>query len=536
MQIERTIRGLGPSAVVALCALLCACPSEPAEVTELPAARRLSALEYNHCIEDLFPDAAIPYFDFAPDPVVDGLDNNAELLTSSPILVEQYQRAAKQIASSVVFDLPAGCGDAPEECGRTVAADIGLPIFRRPLTEAELDAFGAFFAEESATAGINVASQLLVSVLLQSPAFLFRLELDRGLPPTDDGLVPLDPYEQASRLSFLLWSSTPDAALLAAAADGSLATPDGVAEQVARMLADPKARRGLRTFHEQWLDVRRLQTIGKDDIRYPWWTGELLTAMEEEPGRFADHVVFDGEGTLEALLTSNEAPIESTLAGLYGAEAPPDGEWALVALDPDERAGILTQGNFLAGHGHLVHPSPVLRGKFVLERLLCAPVGTPGADVDTSPPTVEEFPEPTTNRERYAQHATDAECAVCHDAMDPIGFGFEGYDTTGAVRTEDNGFPIDDSGALSGTDVDGEFAGAVELAHILAGSEQVRLCYSTHWLRWAFGRTDTPVDEEFIDAVTAKASESGALDVQELVTAIATSPTYTHRGVVGGDE
>jgi hypothetical protein len=203
--------------------------------------------------------------------------------------------------------------------------------------------------------------------------------------------------------------------------------------------------------------------------------------------------------------------------------------WQAVSLPEGERAGLLTRAAFLTRNANPIHPSPVKRGVFVFDRLLCAPLPDPPADVNTDPPEPVDG-QPQTNRDRYEAHESDPSCFGCHERIDGIGFGFEGYDSIGRFRTTDNGFPVDDTSALVETDVDGPFDGAVELSERLAESAQVERCLVTQWFRFAYGRLETGQDVEAIDRLHQAFVASGR-DIRELIVTIATSEDFRMRTV-----
>jgi hypothetical protein len=297
------------------------------------------------------------------------------------------------------------------------------------------------------------------------------------------------------------------------------------------MLEDVRARAALVDFHRQWLELDRLDGVDRDADAYPFFTPSLAVSMHEQVRRFVETVAFDGEGTLAGLLTSGEAPIDVNLASLYAVEGPRDG-WEEVTLDPDRRAGLTTLPGFLTVRAHAVHPSPVLRGVFVLDRLLCRPTGPPSVCTDTTPPSGEEA---VTNRERYAQHTSDPECAVCHAAIDGIGFGFEAYDSLGAWRSEDGGVPVDDSGTVIGGDAEGPFQGAVELAWRLSASADVHRCYARRWFSYSEGRRDAAGDAAAVDRITADFAAADG-DLIELLVAVVVDEGFALRWSEAGSE
>jgi hypothetical protein len=498
-----------------------------AEVVAAPAPlRRLTNEEYNNTVRDLLGDTGRPADAFAPDEAVGGFENN----TVSPVtqaLVERYMDAAESLAARAAVRLdklaPCAAKELPEACAREFIEAFGRRAYRRPLDEGERGAMLALYADKEKRSDHARALQLVIAAMLQSPNFLYRLE------PADGALKTraLTGYEVATRLSYFIWASAPDAALLDAAAAGKLTAPDDVRRAARRLLADARAVDGIRSFHRQWLDLRELDTKSKDPVLYPAFTPELKRAIVEETLRFSANAVLQGGDTVATLLTSNRTFVNAPLAKLYGV-APPAGEgFALVDLPPRERSGLLTQASVMAVLASVEEASPILRGKFVREKLLCETIAPPPPNVDITPP---RFDPKRTKKERFARHRTDPSCSYCHEMMDPTGFGFEHYDAVGAWRTVDEAFPVDAVGMLSGTDdADGPFDGAIELGARLSASKQVRRCIATQWFRSAVGRGERDEDTPSLDAAYQAFAGAG-FDVRELIVAIATTDAFRHAG------
>jgi hypothetical protein len=375
--------------------------------------------------------------------------------------------------------------------------------------------------------------ELVVQTALQSPAFLYRFEFG-GSAAAGQKLVRLSQHELASRLSYLLWASMPSDELLAAADAGQLATSEQIATQARQMLEAPRARQAVAEFYRQWLGVSDLENVKKDATAYPEFTPALQAAMAAELPAFVEHVIWSADRSLTTLLT---APIgfvgSSFLAEIYGVEPPTDAGLSPIMLDPAQRAGVLTQAAVLAVHALPNQSSPVARGKFVRERLLCQVPSPPPPNLNVTPPEVD--PNLTT-RERFAEHTESAECAGCHELMDPLGFAFESYDTLGRYRSTDAGKPIDTSGWISGsTDVDGTFQNARELTEKLAGSQQVRDCVATQWFRYAFGRHEGPADACALAKVQSDFTTTG-LDLRELLVSLTQSESFLHRRPISAEE
>jgi hypothetical protein len=329
----------------------------------------------------------------------------------------------------------------------------------------------------------------------------------------------------ASRLSYFLWGSMPDEALFAAADADTLSTKEGIKAQAQRMLDDPKARIAVGQFHSQWLGYERIQGATKDPALFPEWSSAVGALMEEETHQFIEHAIFDDGGTLKTLLTAPYTYMNSDLASFYGVASPAasGSDFVRVDLDPKQHAGLLTMGSLMAWYAHTNQTSPVHRGKLVREQFLCTPLKPPPKNFMA--PAVD--PNATT-RVRFAQHSTDPACAGCHRLMDPIGFGFENIDAVGRFRSTENGHPVDASGNLTDSDVDGKFVGAIELADKLASSHEVEQCYATQWFRWTQGRGDTVEDTCSTNQIDKAFAASGG-DVKALILALTQTDAFLYR-------
>lgn len=519
------------------------------EISCAPAAsplRRLTNDQYVNTLEALFPGHSLDelYGVLPADASMHGFKSAAETQIPSPALVEGYQRGALFVTEVVFADAAqaeATLGVAipqDREEARQLALDtidtLGARVFRRPLSDADRARYGALFddayaAESSVDDDFIVALSVVVNAMLQSPQFVYIF----GLAEVEDdgsGVAPLDDYELASRLSYLLWDSMPDAALMAAAAAGELGDPDQLEAHAIRMLEEAPARGALATFHREWLHFDDLLGEMKDPLTFPDWSDDVQASMHEQMSRYVEHVMFEGDGTVEALLTGVEVPVDSTLAEFMGISAPAN-DWDPATLPGDGRRGVLTLPGFLAAQAHPVNPSPVLRGVFVRERLLCQPLPEPPDDIDPIPDNGGEQGDPVTNRDRYQEHVIDPACAGCHVLIDGIGFPFENYDAVGMHRTLDAGQPIDASGELIGTaDADGPVANAGELIDKLASSEDVQRCVARQWFRHGFARevSDAEGDTCALDLLDGALADSGG-DIRELLLAFVRTQSFTHR-------
>jgi hypothetical protein len=450
---------------------------------ETAPLRRLTATQYQRTVRELAGvevTTALP-----PSATPNGFDDWAEFQDSAPATVEAWNQAAEEIVTALSSRLPAltGCpGAIDQACASAFIRGFGRRAYRRPLTEAEVAAHLAVFNQVLAMGDASDGVAAVLRVMLQSPHFLYRVEVGGR---SAGGRINLSSWEVAARLSYFLWGNMPDAMLFAAAEADKLSTPQQVTAQIERMLADPRARQGTNDFFRQWLSLDRVLEVQKDPATYPAFNDTLAAAMREEGYRFAQHVIFDGDGKLATLLTSTESIVNAPLAQLYGVTITGSG-WQPVDLTGKNRMGLFTQGWFLASRAHANESSAARRGSFLRTRLLCEEIPPPPAGVDPPPP---QAPPGSTTRQRYLLQVGQPNCAACHQLFDPLGFPFENYDGIGAFRATDNGQPVDASGEITGgTDVDGRVIGAPELLARLAGSTQVADCVATRWYELGLGR------------------------------------------------
>lgn len=520
----------------ALCVGLLACAAcflgeTPAPMPD-PAGpaplRRLTNEEYLNALHDLFPEVSIALPPLPESTIIAGFDNAAEAQQPSDVAIARYEQIANLYAATIAPDASARCDDSVA-CATRFITTMGRRIFRRPLAGDELTRFQTKFAAWQSAVDYRAAAQLTLSAMLQSPQFLYRPEPTTSTTGT---LEPVESYALATRLSFFLWASTPDDALLAAASSGALSSEDGVRAQAERMLSDDKARRTLWSFHRQWLGLDRILS---DEHTYrtpevdPKWTPQSPISAERETELFVENVL-SGHGTLHDLLTSRSAWVDGETSRIYGLAAPQDPAAFTETTLPSERAGVLTRVAFLAGTSHRGGTSPPIRGNAVLLRMLCEPPVSPPPNADLSMPTAPPNSGPQTTRMLFEQRTAPAQCQSCHVSLNGIGFGFESFDAAGAHRTMESTLPIDASGVLLGTDVDGSFDGAVQLSQMLDRSVDVKKCATRQWLRYALGRGADPAEQPLLDAWTSAFVASGG-DVRSLLVSIVTSPTFRFRKV-----
>jgi hypothetical protein len=483
--------------------------------------RMLTRREYENTINDLLgvdvDTATIPV-----EPRVKGFDDNAAAMVVTDRHMDAYLGLAEDVTERALTEHRADllkCDPSAAECKRQFVTDLGLRAFRRPLTDDEIDNFLGAFTGVSFDDGLRIAT----GAMLISPNFLYRWEVGAG--------GTLSSYETASALSYMFWGTMPDDALFAAAADDALATPEEISAQARRLLADPRSRPQVNDFATQWLRTDGL-TANKDTSIYPGFTDEIRNDMAEEQRRFVEHVIFEQNGSFADLFTADYLYANGSLAQFYGLSSQGNDWQEYPVTDDSGRGGLLGLGAVLASHAHSNESSPIKRGVFVRTRLLCQDLSPPPPDVDATPPGLDPS---LTTRERFARHTADPACSGCHQFIDGVGFGFEGFDGVGARRTIENGLPVDMSGNVVGLEgfdkpTQQSFNDVRDLSAMLAGSETAQACMPLQFFRYARGYTETAYDACTINNLQLD-FKNGELNIQDMLVAVTASPVFTKRKV-----
>ncbi len=428
---------------------------------------------------------------------------------------------------------------APESQSRIFAAGRGQPTldasaraiinnfasraFRRPLQSAEVDRFMYIYSLAHKKGGnFEQSVQTALTATLVSPYFLFRGEV-QDHPDDPKGPQPIDEWALASRLSYFLWSTMPDAELFSQAQAGTLRK--NLEPQVRRMLADSKAHALVNNFAGQWLQIRNVTQVQPDPKTFPEWDRLLGKAMERETEMLIEHILHDDRPITE-VISADYTYVNERLAKLYGINGVEGDAFVKVKLPPNRPGGILGQGTFLTITSNPTRTSPVKRGKFVLENLLGSPPPPPPPDV----PDLNDAKRTELHgslRQKMEQHRTNAICASCHQRMDPLGFGLENFDGIGQWREKDGDAKVDASGTL----VSGEhFAGPTELQKILLTKKRPDFlrCVSEKILTYALGRGMEYYDRPAIEKIVADMDKDGA-KLSSLVLAVVKSAPFEMR-------
>ena len=512
-----------------------AAAQHPVLVPAPPALPRLTRAQYDNTILDVLGAGLTLPPQLEPDPPYDELlAVGASVAQVSPRGVELYEDAARSLAAQISGDperlqallpcTPSGPQDGT--CLHTFVAHVGRRLWRRPLTATESAAIvQTALAGGKALGTVAHAVQWGLVALLQAPPFLYRVEL--GEPdPAGKGMRRLTAWERAGRLAFFLWNGPPDAALLDAAAAGKLDDSKAWTAEVDRLLADPRARRGVRQFALEWLQLHELSALNKDPKVYKHFSPDLGASAREEVLRRVEHLAFDRDADLRELLTADHAFVDRRLASIYEEPAVADTGFADIALTVHpERRGLLGTVAFLALASHPISTSPTLRGMYVRKHLLCDIVPNPPAGLNTA------LPEPSTTaktmRERLQAHMAVKSCASCHKYLDPIGFAFERFDGIGRWRATDAGTPVDTSGQLDGA----AFADLASLGGVIAQSAKFRRCVVQRLYAFAVARPVTDGEAGEIDRL-ADAFAADGMRLRGLMRAVARSEGFRRVGAL----
>ena len=491
------------------------------------AMRRLTRIQYAATLRGVFGDDLKVLLPTEVDVPSEGLLTvGAKVASITPAGMEGYQLSARQVAAAVLADdrratalscTPADASAPDDDCAGLFVETYAPLLLRRPLRAGEAQGFVDRARTATETLGDFWAGLEAVLVgWLVSPEFLFIQERAVAGDGPGAGLT-LTAESLASRLSYFFWNRGPDAALLDAAADGSLLTEAGYAAQVDRLLADmPQLERGVRALFSDLLRLAELRTIDKDDALYPAFTAAAIEDAQEQTLRtIIDHLLVQ-RADYRDLFTTRKTFMTRNLGPIY--EVPVEEDWAPYEFpEGGARAGILSHVSFLALNARAVRSSPVLRGVFVLDRLLCIKIPPPPPDVSFDAVATGSNNAPTA-RERLEVHRVSPSCNGCHTVMDNIGLALENFDAIGRFRTHEAGFPIDTSGTLMGDDY-GDVRGFHEA---LRDAPNLPECLVEKLYMHSVGRPFVPAEARLIDALTADFAAAG-YDFVDLMRNIALS-------------
>ena len=410
---------------------------------------------------------------------------------------------------------------------RAILSRIVPKVWRRPTTEDEIARLVSLVEQVTADgSSFERGIQTALQAVLVSPRFLFRLEQE-PTDPAPNAVRTLDDFELASRLSYFLWSSTPDDELLEAARQGKLTRDtDELDRQTRRMLADPRSRSLVENFAAQWLQLRNLANVSPNPRRFPKFTKELRADMRRETEMLFETILKEDRPLIE-FLSADYTFVNQRLAEHYKMAGISGDEFRRVPVNAEQRGGLLGQASILTVTSNPTRTSPVKRGKWILENLLASPPPPAPAGVPPLKESTRNQPIELSLKARMAEHRSNPACAACHQLMDPLGFGLENYDATGAWRTNDGNADVDASGDLP----DGrKFTGPKELrAILLERSDDFRRCFTERLLTYSLGRGLEYFDECAVRQIVDRGKADGDR-VSGYVLGIVHSTAFRQRG------
>jgi hypothetical protein len=493
------------------------------------ALRRITETQYRHTIADVFGPSTKVEARFEPERREEGLlALGSAMLSLTSSGFEQYFALASSISDQVLDEKqrdktvvcePADAAKADDACARTFLENYGSLLFRRPLTEPEIGS-----RLKAASLGANQSGdfyaglKLALTSLLVSPDFLFRVESAEPDPANSEE-YRLDAYTKAARLSFLLWDSTPDAELIAAARSGAIHSPAELKQQISRLIASPKFEDGARAFFADMFQLDGFGNLVKDPMIYPKFNQSISEAAREQMLLRTVDLLVRKKGDYRDLFTSNETFINRSLASVYDVPYASKAAWTTYTFPKEaERSGIITDIGFLALNAHPGTSSPTRRGIKVLEIFMCQATPQPPANVDFS--KVQDSTKGTL-RGRLLDHMENEGCSGCHRRTDPLGLALEHFDGLGQRQTMENGMPIDVTAELKDVKLDG----AQGVGAYLRNEPRVPACLVRNVYSYGVGQKTFGRDRPYLAAQTKTFAASG-YRFADLVTQIASSPEF----------
>ena len=504
-----------------------ACGSAFAASSQVVSLRRLTQAEYRNSIADIFGSEIEVRGSFEPTLRIAGLQAaSTSTLSVTPVGFESFTQMADAIAAQVTADKyrakfsckPKDAKAPDDACSSQVLSHYGMQLFRRPLTDGELKSAVNLSAKlGKSQKDFYIGLRYGLASLIQAPDFLFRKEV---AVPAADKSYTVEPYSRATRLSYLMWNTTPDKELLEAARTGELNTAAGLDKQVNRLMASPRLDVGMKAFFNDMLALDTFDTVSKDSILYPKWSSTIAASAKEETLRTTIGLALHDNGDMRDLMTTRKTYINRALAADYQLAFPFKGDWVSYEFLADAgRSGVLTQASMLAMFSHPGRSSPTKRGVALMDIFLCEPTPAPPANVDFS--AVNDPTGPLTVRERLMAHASNAACASCHTHSDPIGLSLEGFDTIGGKRLEEKGKPIDVSATIQGK----SFAGAEGLGKFLHGNPKYPACIARKMFAYSKGENSEDVPSSAFKAANKTFIDSG-YRLRALIKGLVEDPAY----------
>jgi len=503
------------------------------ELWKRPTAgvRRLTRVELGNALSDLaggpWQGAALPF-----DIDETGTHKDLAQVKVTNRFMADYWKTTEAVAGRMLSNAAVApkCAANDAACVKTYLDTVGARAWRRPLTTEELNGLVATYDKGAAIDAGTGFSTALQRILL-SPSFLYLEEDGVRVADAKGKVMRLSPYHVAEQLSFTLWSAPPDDKLRQAAKDGQLDSAESVREHAERMLADPRARDAMAAFFSEWLEFSHAKTVSKSATKFPDLTEALRADMALDGQRFMNTLLFDDNASVSQMLTSDRAFLTPRLAKFLKVTAAPSSTDAQpTAHSLPSRVGLLTTPAFLTAVSKDEQNSTIMRGAYVVERLLCGSVPAPPENVDMAA-LDGGFKPGLTLRERMAEHSTNPACSGCHQSFEPFGDVLEGYDPVGRIQTTDNGKPINDTITVEDLyGISGTFDGIAELAPALARAPSLDSCYVSTLAEHVLGRNLSESSACLVfDHASLGKKDAGPQSMKSLLLALVSSPAFLER-------
>ncbi len=490
--------------------------------------RRITRAEYGNIVHELLGvDAPAPAL-LPDDSLSSGFTSTAgQLMTIAA--ANRYLDAASDLATRVEPNVSAlvpcatlGVVDTEASCLEAFLSGTGSRLFRRPISALEKARYVSAFKTSRATETYERSASLVIDALLVAPEFLFVEEPSGGAAGTRHAL---DSWQIASRLSLLLWDSVPDSALLGLAQAGGLLAKPTVAEQVERMLQDPRAKKPIRSFFDDWLELAKIENVTRDAMAYPAVTQPLLVDLAEESRRYVDRVFWE-DNDFRKLFVSATRFRNQALSVFYGDGLGQSASLDAVQGEISERSfGLLSQAGVLMTLAQSQKTAAIHRGVFLRRKLLCEALPPPPPGLATPLP---EITAGVSSRQRITEHTSSGVCAGCHTRINPLGFTLDRFDIAGQWRDQDQNLPIDAKANIMDAGFNADVDGARALSEQLAQSPNAWACVAQQLFTFTFGRKPAHSDAALFDAISQKFEASG-FSLKALVTELATSEDFRAR-------
>ena len=513
------------------------------------AIRLLTRHEYQNTVNDIFGLDLNLTTNFPPESREHGFTNNADLAFVTARHLDEYYSAATRVAAEVQNNLNSGfirdalnCS-ANYHCLRTFVETFGQKVFRRPLEGQEVEDYLAFFTvlqpADQNEGFFNHSDRFKEAIgvglpaLLMSPHFLYRKELGKE----NGGVYQLDDYEMATLIAYTFTGSTPDDELLGAARNQQVRTKQQFKAQAERLLATEKGKNQMARFAIEWWDAGTELIGAKNNNIYTGYSPEVSEAMVQEMEAFFKHVTFDSSGKFQELYTADYTMLNDTLGRFYGIGSGLGASFTKVPNN--QRGGILMMGGIMASNASTEETSPVKRGVFVREQLMCDPlppfprdVAIPNPDLDPTKPM----------RQRFEEHSVNPDCQSCHKYFDDIGFTLENFDASGKYREREKMYDwatfdiLDELDILTqgkvinvdGGDDERYFADRWEFSEMMANADSTKSCMTTQYYRYVAGYTLEEADNCAIENLNKTFADS-EFDIQSLLIGITQLDSFSVR-------